>query len=194
LGERWAKLHFSQLKKFLLFKKGVPHAITLARVLRKLSLDDLQKAFAEFLKLLLSEKTDSLTAAIDGKVAKQMPDKNGDPLDMLNVFVHDIKVTLQQYSVRGDKTNESGCLKKHLEKLFDTYPALKLLTGDAIFAQRPLLEALQKHECDYLFQVKENQGRVLEQMTLVFEEASQQEPSDIHRSKKREMLKFVVST
>ncbi|MCL2305483.1 MAG: hypothetical protein FWC43_09085, partial [Planctomycetaceae bacterium] len=43
---------------------------------------------------------------------------------------------------------------------FDTYPALKLLTGDAIFAQRPLLEALQEYECDYLFQVKENQEKV----------------------------------
>ena len=73
---------------------------------------------------------------------------------MLNVFVHDIKVTLEQWSVRGDKTNEPGCLKKHLEKLFETWPTLKLLTGDAIFAQRPLLEALEEYECDYLFQVR----------------------------------------
>ncbi|MCL2711335.1 MAG: transposase [Planctomycetaceae bacterium] len=35
-------------------------------------------------------------------------------------------------------------------------PCLKLLTGDAIFAQRPLLEALQEYHCDYLFQVKDN--------------------------------------
>jgi len=52
--ERWSKLHFPQLKKFLRFKRNkgkyiVPHAITFARILRKLSLDDLQHAFAEFL-------------------------------------------------------------------------------------------------------------------------------------------------
>jgi hypothetical protein len=193
--QRWAKKHWHALYAPLGFKRMLPpDETTFSRNLARVDVQQFQDAFAEFLKLLLSEKTDSLTAAIDGKVAKQMPDKNDDPLYMLNIFVHDIKVTLQQYSVRGDKTNEPGCLKKHLEKLFDTYPALKLLTGDAIFAQRPLLEALAEHECDYLFQVKENQGRVLEQMTLVFEEAPQQEPSDIHRSKKREMLKFVVST
>jgi len=38
------------------------------------------------------------------------------------------------------------------------YPCLKLLTGDAIFAQRPLLEAIQEYERDYLFCVKENQS------------------------------------
>ena len=116
---------------------------TISRNLARVNLQQFQDAFTEFLNLLLAEKTDSLIAAVDGKVAKQMPDENGDPLYMLNVFVHDLKVTLKQYSVRGDKTNEPGCLKKHLEKLFDTYPTLKLLTGDAIFAHRPLLEVLQ---------------------------------------------------
>jgi len=56
-----------------------------------------------------------------------MKDENGVPLDMLNAFVHDIKVTLEQKSVRGDKTNGPGCLtsdlERHLEELFDTYPA-----------------------------------------------------------------------
>jgi len=46
--------------------------------------------------------------------------------------------------VKGDKTNEPGCLKKHLGELFEMYPCLTLLTGDAIFAQRPLLEAIQE--------------------------------------------------
>ena len=47
-----------QLKKFLRFKRNkgkyiVPHAITFARILRKLFLDDLQHAFAEFLNGIL---------------------------------------------------------------------------------------------------------------------------------------------
>jgi hypothetical protein len=51
----------------------------------------------------------------------------------------------------GDKTNEPGSLKDHLAELLTAYPALQLLTGDAIYAQRPLLELLQEHGCDYLF-------------------------------------------
>ena len=61
---------------------------------------------------------------------------------MLNVFLHTVKVTLDQWSVGADKTNEPGSLKNHLAELLAAYPALQLLTGDAIFAQRPLLDVL----------------------------------------------------
>jgi len=37
---------------------------------------------------------------------------------------------------------------KHLEELFEMFPCLQLLTGDAIFAQRPLLEVLRQYGGD----------------------------------------------
>ena len=81
--------------------------------------------------------------------------------------------------MKGDKTNEPGYLKKHLGELFEMYPCLKLLTGDAIFAQRPLLEAIQEYHRGYLVQVKDNQGKVLKKMTEVFKDAPSREPSDV---------------
>ena len=75
---------------------------------------------------------------------------------MLNVVLQRVKLTLDQWSIGGDKTNEPGSLEVHLAELFEAYPTLQLLTGDAIYAQRPLLELLQAHDCDYLFQVKTN--------------------------------------
>lgn len=188
---RWAKLHFSQLKQFLRFRKtGTPGRTTLSRTLRKLSLDDLQQAFAEFLNGILDDSP--IAAAVDGKAAKQMQDENGDPILMLNVFAQNLKLHLASWSVRGDKTNEPGCLKQHLEELFTMYPCLKLLTGDAMYAQRPLLEAIQEYHRDYLVQIKENQGKTLEQMTLVFEDAPQQKPSDVQVDKKRGPLRFAA--
>jgi hypothetical protein len=194
---RWAKIHVTQLDQFLRlrYRKGkaiVPCDTTLARILEKLSLDDLQKAFALFLNSILPESP--LTAAVDGKTAKQMKDENGDPIHILNVFAQTYKLHLASWSVHGDKTNEPGCLKKHLEELFTMYPCLQLLTGDAIFAQRPLLEAIQEYHRDYLVQVKENQGRVLEQMKMVFEDAPQKEPNDRKVTKKRGPLRFAVCT
>jgi len=181
---RWAKIHFTQLKHFLWFRKDkVPSDTTITRMLQKLSFDDLQSAFAEFVNGLVTDS--SLAAAVDGKVAKQMKDENGDPILMLNVFAQTVKLHLASWSVRGDKTNEPGCLKQHLKELFTMYPSLKLLTGDAIYAQRPLLEAIQEYHRDYLVQIKENQGKTLEQMKLVFEDAPEQEPSDLQVAKKR---------
>jgi len=119
-----------------------------------------------------------IIAAVDDKTAKQMKDKAANPLLILNVFAHKLKLHLASWSVDGDKTNEPGCLKKHLEELFTMYPCLKLLTGDAIYAQRPLLEVLQEYHRDYLFQVKENQPKVLKKMEVTFKDAVPQKMND----------------
>jgi hypothetical protein len=193
--ERWADIHMTQLKQFLALgkrkgKERVPSDSTMTRVLRKLSLHHLQTTFAEFLNGLLSATFPA--AAVDGKAAKQMKDENGDPVLMLNVFAQTLKLHLASWSVHGDKTNEPGCLKQHLGELFTMYPCLQLLTGDAIYTQRPLLEAIQGYHRDYLFQVKENQGKVLEQMKLMFADAPTREPSDRKVNKKRGLLRFAA--
>ena len=71
------------------------------------------------------------------------------------------------------------------------YPMLELLTGDAIFAQRPLLEALQQHGRKYLFQLKENQGDAFEAVKYALSEPG--EPEDVTFSKKKAVSKFANS-
>ena len=91
---RWAKKHWLTLREPLKFKKTVPPVeTTIFRALAKTSVADFQDAIAEFLNILLAEEHDTLVAAVDGKVSKQFRDENGDPLYMLNVFAHEIKVT-----------------------------------------------------------------------------------------------------
>jgi len=185
--QRWAERHWHTLREPLGFEREKPPVdTTISRILADVALKDLQNDFAAFLNAILMEDNDTLVAAVDGKAAKQSLDENGDPLLMLNVFVHDLKVTLNQWSVRGDKTNEPGCLNAHLEELFEQYPALRLLTGDAIFAQRPLLEVMKKHGCDYLFQLKKNQGDAFEAVEYCFKDAATTPPDDITYSKKKE--------
>ena len=168
-----------------------PVETTLARALAGCSLESLQNAFTEFLQTVLAETNSPVVAAVDGKSSHQFFDADDHPILLLNVFVHDIKVTLNQWSVRGDKTNEPGCLKRHLESLFQKYPMLEPLTGDAIFAQRPLLEALKQHGRKYLFQLKENQGDAFEAVKYAFSEVG--EPDDVTYSKKKAALKFANS-
>jgi hypothetical protein len=182
--QRWAKNHWGTLKKPLGFenRKKPPDRTTFSRVLAKISLSELQEAFAAFLSQLLKDKT--LTVAVDGKTSKQILDENGEVLHMLNAFVHDMKVVLWEWSVKGDKTNESGCLKKHFGELLSQFPNLKILTGDAIFANRPLLEVL-KDKVDYVFQVKNNQPEVLEAIKETFKDRQHVEPAAKSLSKKK---------
>jgi len=114
---RWAKRHWKTLKEPLNFKrKKPPVETTLFRSLNKTTVEDFNNALASFLQSVLAEDNDTLTAAVDGKTAKQMKNADGDPIQRLNIFVHNLKVALTSLDINGDKTNEPGCLKSHAKQ------------------------------------------------------------------------------
>jgi hypothetical protein len=175
---RWATAHWGELREPLGFTREQPPCdTTISRSLAKLSLAEFRQAFSLWLKSALADHQTLWVAAIDGKTCCQGLAADGSPVHMLNVFLQQTKVTLDQWSVNGDKTNEPGSLQRHLGELLSAYPALGLLTGDAIFAQRPLLELLKASGCDYLFQVKANQPDVLDALRTCFAQASQARPA-----------------
>ena len=99
---RWAANHWKTLKEPLGFKgKKPPDRTTMSRLFAKISLNELQDAFAVFQSQLLQDEP--LTAAVDGETSKHILDEDGEVLQMLNVFVHKIKVVLLEWSVKGDK-------------------------------------------------------------------------------------------
>ena len=154
--ERWARAHWDELREPLGFDRDEPpHATTISRAIAGCSLAKFSDAFLVWLKT--SVPNEPLTAAVDGKTSCQGLDADGNPVQLLTVLVHELKLVLAQWSVRGEKTNEPGVLRNHLEELKTNFPLLTLLTGDAIFAQRPLAEALLDYNCDYLVQIKDNQ-------------------------------------
>ncbi len=72
-----------------------------------------------------------------------------------------MQVVVGQWSTGTEKTNEPTLLRRHLEALLDTYPMLRLITGDAIFAQRPLAELICAKNCNYLLQIKATRSMLL---------------------------------
>jgi hypothetical protein len=187
---RWAAAHWDQLKEPLGFTRNKPPcATTISRALAKLSLGEFRQAFSRWLKSALADREGLWAAAVDGKTCCQGLTADGTPVQMLNVFLQQVRVALDQWSVGGDKTNEPGSLKNHLHELLLAYPALQLLTGDAIFAQRPLLEMVKAEGCDYLFQIEANQPDVLEALKLCFAEAPPSRPAHQVTEKRGPMSK-----
>ena len=179
----WAKYHWEELKEPLGFDSEKPPSdTTISRALAKLSLKDFQKAMTTFFQFLLAEQN-HLTVAVDGKTSKQFRLADGGAIHMLNLFIHDLNLVLAQYSVKGDKTNESNCLKQHVEEFFEKYPFVQLLTGDAAFSNRPLMQVLKDLGKDYLFCVKSNQPTLLESLVQTFANVDweQQEPQKIEK-------------
>lgn len=175
--QRWAEAHWDELREPLGFRRPErPHATTISRALAGCSLADFSQAFAAWVgRTLVSDAP--LTIAVDGKTSCQGFDADGQPVQMLTAFAHQLKVVVGQWSIRGDKTNEPTALRYHLSELLENFPLLRLVTGDAIYAQRPLAEALLDENCDYLLQIKANQGDTLDALQACLGEAHEHLPA-----------------
>jgi hypothetical protein len=158
---RWAKVHWDQLREPLGFDRDQPpHPTTISRTLAKCDLVAFGEALLQWVQQFVPDEP--LAAAVDGKTSCQGMDDEGHPLQLLTVMVHDLKIVLKEWSVRGEKTNEPNVFKNHLEELCLIFPTLKLFTGDAIFTQRPLAEEIIDQGRDYLLQIKGNQPDIQE--------------------------------
>jgi len=194
--QRWAKAHWHWLRTPLGFRRQKPpHATTMTRALEKFSVSELQAAFFDWVQALLAANADDLPpmliAAVDGKTSKQAFNEHGDPLQMLNVFAHDVRICLGQWVLNGDKKTEPEVLKAHLHELFERYPMLRLLTGDALYSQRNLAEMIVAAEHDYLFQLKENQPETLEAAKTCFADV-RDEQAAAHAQEKKEAASRIV--
>jgi hypothetical protein len=190
---RWAAVHWDQLKGPLGFDRDEPPcATTISRTLAQCSVSEFQVALDVWLQNCLAEMPSEGVVAVDGKTAKQGLDENGRPLHMLNAFVHDMQVVVGQWSTGAEKTNEPTLLRHHLQELLDVYPMLRLITGDAIFAQRPLIELIRAKNRDYLLQIKANQGDTLDALQHCFAQAAKRLPAAETTEKKGGFRKPVV--
>jgi hypothetical protein len=174
---RWATEHWEQLREPLGFdREKPPHATTISRSLAKCELSLFARAFLNWIQQVLPPD-EPLVAAVDAKTSCQGIDTDGDPVQLVTVLVHNLKVVIGQWSVRGEKTNESGVLKNHLAELKRDFPLLKLITGDAIYTNRPLAEVLLDNDCDYLLQIKGNQPEIQETLEVCLGAAHEPRPA-----------------
>jgi hypothetical protein len=174
---RWATVHWDSLREPLGFdREKPPCATTISRTLAKCSVEDFQAALNQWLRHHVAENSQGVLA-VDGKTAKQGIGSDGNPIHMLNALVHDVQAVVGQWSTGDDKTNEPSLFRRKLRGLLESYPMLQLITGDAIFAQRPLIRMIRKLEKDYLFQVKGNQGDTLDALENCFAKATKRAPA-----------------
>jgi hypothetical protein len=175
---RWAAVHWKELRGPLGFDRDQPPcATTISRALAQCRVADFQAALQVWLQTCLTQSPTAGVVAVDGKTAKQGFDDRSQPLHMLNVFLHDLQAVIGQWSTGAEKTNEPTLLRRHLQELLEAYPCLQLFTGDAIFAQRPLVELICNQGRDYLFQIEANQGQTLEALECCFARAAERPPA-----------------
>lgn len=175
---RWAATHWDRLREPLGFDRAEPPcATTISRTLAKCRVAEFQAVLSVWMQAAAAARGTDGVVAVDGKTAKAALDDDGDPLHMLHAFVHDLQAFVGQWSTGAEKTNEPTLLRRHLEELLEAYPMLRLFTGNAIFAQRPLAELICGRNRDYLLQVKGNQGDAVDALEHCFAQAPQRPPA-----------------
>lgn len=174
--QRWAEIHWDELQEPLGFERDKPpHATTISRALAGCELSKFAAAFLAWVKTVVPNEP--LTVAVDAKTSCQGIGDDGKPVQLLTVLVHNLKLILGQWSVHGEKTNEPNVLKNHLAELKEHFPLLQLITGDAIYAQRPLVAAILDENCDYLLQIKGNQGDIQDALRNCLGGAQERKPA-----------------
>ena len=116
----FARLHWPVLKEPLGFVRDhPPHATTISRTLAGVPYEQLQGALTEWVARVVADR--EMQASVDGKWAKQSEDAQGNPLVMVNVLAHDLKLCLAQWPA-SEKRYEPGVLREQLGQLFGRYP------------------------------------------------------------------------
>ena len=179
----FARMHWPALKEPLGFLRDhPPHATTISRTLAGVPYEQLQGALSGWVAQVVADQ--ELTASVDGKWAKQSGDANGNPLVMVNVLAHDLKLCLAQWPT-SEKRYEPGVLREQLGPLFQRYPGLRLLTMDPLYAERDLCQAIVGHGRDYLVRIKGNQPEALAALEDGFagEEAGEPEAETVEKKR-----------
>ncbi|HMC11614.1 MAG TPA: transposase family protein [Pirellulaceae bacterium] len=181
--QRWAEVNWDLLKGPLGFDRDKPpHATTISRAIAACKVEEFEEAFRIWLKDRLPDEP--FMAAVDAKTSRQGIDSDGEPVQLVTVVMHKLKLAIAQWSVRGDKTNESGVLKLHLPELCQQFPHLSGVSGDAIYANRPLAETAEAENRDYLVQIKDNQQDVREAVEHCLGGAHERPPAAMTAEKK----------
>lgn len=173
------------LEALALNRQTTPHAVTFSRVLgQAIEVEELERTLQEFFSCGLHLQR--LTAlSMDGKVLRgTIPCGQTQGLHLLALYLPEHGVVLMQVEVAAHE-NELSAAPRLLKSL-DLQG--KIVTGDAIFAQRGLCELVVKSGGEYLWKVKENQATLCEEIKTVFDIEQGQTPLKVMGNDLRQAL------
>lgn len=154
------------LGEFLDMENGPPSHDTFSRVFRLLDPASFGACFASYLARFAEACKGHV--AIDGKALRGAHDRaaGGSPLHMVSAFVSEARLTIGQL-MTDDKSNEIPAVRELLALLSLEGCSITL---DAMHAQKETAQAILNKKADYILALKGNQGTLLEDVRLLFDD------------------------
>jgi len=163
---QWVELRKDLLKQALHFERDTtPAAITYSRILgRAVEVAELQQTVSRFLRSS-PHLSHAVEINLDGKALRgTIPAGQRQGVHLLAAYLPDAGVVLMQMEV-ASKENEIVAAPRLLKSV-DLRG--KIITGDAMFAQRELSRQVVEAGGDYVWSVKENQPALRSDIEALF--------------------------
>ena len=144
---------------------GVPCSDTFARVFSGIDPEQFRNCFMDWVNSV-SQLTQGQVIALDGKTLRRSHDRPSGKaaIHMVSAWASENSLVLGQVKV-DEKTNEITAIPELLN-LLDVSGCI--VTIDAMGCQKKIAQQIVSQEADYLLAVKENQGKLLEDVADLF--------------------------
>ncbi len=168
--EMFGNERLAWLRRFLTLEKGIPSHDTFGRVFARLDPTQFEQCFRSWVTSVF-QVTKGQVVAIDGKTARRSHDRDQGKaaVHLVSAWATANHLVLGQRPVE-EKSNEIRAIPELL-RLLEVEGCI--VTIDAIGCQTDIAQEIVEQGADYLLTVKENQPHLLEDMTLFFELAMQ---------------------
>ncbi|CZB23369.1 hypothetical protein FLM9_1604 [Candidatus Synechococcus spongiarum] len=147
---------FGDIHPQLLSRLGLrrsPSVQTLSRLLGMVSVGEVRRVLLEFVLALEQRRGHEITtAALDGKTLRGVRE-DGTQLKALCVFSREGLAALDQVAM-GNHFEEPQAAQEWIEAVASHCPGLEMLTGDALYADTNLAQAIVDQGKDYTFKLK----------------------------------------
>lgn len=163
-------------RTFLELPKGIPSHDTFGRVFSLINPEEFAKCFARWVRSAFP-LADSDVVAIDGKTARRSHDRaNGKAaIHMVSAWSVRNHLILGQVKTE-DKSNEIKAIPELL-KVIDIKGCI--VTTDAMGCQKQIAGQIVDQGGDYVFSLKGNQGNLLKEVELLFEDAKKDDYKEL---------------
>jgi predicted transposase YbfD/YdcC len=171
----FVEMHIEELEKHFDFPNGVPSHDTYQRLWDALSPTQFKACFSEFIQSL--EKVASDIISLDGKTIRNSGKEK--PLHVVSAWCHNNQLVFAQERV-DSKSNEITAIPKILGML-DLEN--RVVTIDAMGAQRGICQQIVDAGGDYVISLKGNQGRLHEDVKLYLDDEAHHELTNENNDK-----------
>jgi predicted transposase YbfD/YdcC len=153
-------------RTFLPLPHGIPSHDTIGRVFARIDSQEFQRAFLNWVQAI-NTLTQGQMVALDGKTLRRSHDHPAgqSAIHMVSAWATANRLVLGQVKV-ADKSNEITALPELIQLLELTGC---IVTIDALGCQTTVASAIIDRQADYLLALKENQGRLYEDVKDLFE-------------------------